>query len=82
MSIEMEIKKGKVTLPPQVLEHLGLSSGDTLVLDLLPAGRAEVRAKSGHPISRIFGMLKRPGQPVLTIEEINEAAAAGWAGER
>ena len=31
-------------------------------------------------ISDVFGMPKREGQPALTIEEINEATARGWAG--
>lgn len=74
--------KGQVTLRKEVLQHLGIEPGDRLEVDLLPAGRLQVRAKSGKPISDLFGMLKRPGQPTLSIEEINEAAASGWAGER
>jgi len=30
----------------------------------------------------IAGLLHREDGPVLTIDEINEAIAAGWAGER
>ena len=74
--------KGQVTLRREVLEHLGVHPGDRLEVDLLPAGRLQVRAKPGKPASSIFGMLKQSGQPALSIEEINEAAAAGWAGER
>ena len=33
-------------------------------------------------ISDIFGMLKRPGQPTPTIEDINEVIADSWAGGR
>jgi AbrB family looped-hinge helix DNA binding protein len=73
--------KGQVTLRKEVLQHLGIEPGDRLEVDLLPEGRLQVRAKSGKPLSRLYGILKRPGQPRLSIEEINEAAAAGWAGE-
>jgi AbrB family looped-hinge helix DNA binding protein len=75
--------KGQVTLRKDVLKHLGVSPGDQVAVDLLPGGRIEVRAaKRTGKISDVFGVLRREGGPVLTIEEINEAIAAGWAGER
>lgn len=74
--------KGQVTLRKEVLEHLGARPGDRLEVELLPSGRIEARTKRGTPASKLFGMLKRPGEPARTIEDINEAAAAGWAGER
>jgi hypothetical protein len=50
-------------------------------VDLLPGGRVEVRAaRRKGKISDAFGILKREGQPTLSIEEINEIAAQGWAG--
>ena len=75
--------KGQVTLRRDVLRHLGVEPGDKIDVEKLPNGRIEVRAvrPSGH-ISEAFGFLKRADGPVLTVEEINEAAAAGWAGER
>ena len=52
-------------------------------VEKLPNGRVEVRAArpAGH-ISAAFGFLKKTDGPGLTVDEINEAAAAGWAGER
>jgi hypothetical protein len=82
MSIEVEVKEGQVTLEPEVIRHLGLNPGDKLLVELLPSGRIEARVKARPTIASIVGMLKRPGQPVLTIDEINEAAAEGWAGIR
>jgi bifunctional DNA-binding transcriptional regulator/antitoxin component of YhaV-PrlF toxin-antitoxin module len=73
--------KGQVTLRKDVLRHLGVQPGEKIDVDLLPGGRIEVKAaKAKGKISDIFGMLKRDGQPTFTIEEINEAAARGWAG--
>ena len=74
--------KGQVTLRKEVLEHLGVQPGDRLEVELLPAGRMEARARPGRPISSVFGILRRPDERARTIEEIAEAAAAGWAGER
>jgi antitoxin PrlF len=74
--------KGQVTLRREVLEHLGVRPGDQLEVDLLPAARVQLRAKAGKPISSIFGMLKGEAERAMTIEEISEATAAAWAGER
>lgn len=83
MGIQLTVTaKGQVTLRREVLEHLGVAPGDKLVVDLLPSGRMQVRAKPGRPASSIFGLLKREGQPRLSVEEIAEAAAEGWAGKR
>ncbi|MDE1150684.1 MAG: AbrB/MazE/SpoVT family DNA-binding domain-containing protein [Azospirillaceae bacterium] len=83
MSIELTVTaKGRVTLRREILAHLGIRPGDKLVVDLLPDGRAQIHAKSGLSIMELSGALKRPEQPVLTIEEMNDAIAASWTGER
>jgi AbrB family looped-hinge helix DNA binding protein len=71
--------EGQVTLSKEALKHLGIQPGDRLAVDLLAGGRLQLRPKSGKPISRLYGILERPGQPQLTIEDINKAAATGWA---
>ena len=75
--------KGQVTLRKDILRHLGVAPGQKIDLDMLPEGRIEVRAaKRSGSIDDFFGSLERPGAKPLTIEEINEAIAQGWAGER
>ncbi|WP_437374857.1 AbrB/MazE/SpoVT family DNA-binding domain-containing protein [Inquilinus limosus] len=75
--------KGQVTLRKELLQHLGVAPGDKIAVDLLPDGRAEVRsAKASGTIEDFFGCLAEPGTPKLSIEEIGEIAAAGWAGEK
>jgi bifunctional DNA-binding transcriptional regulator/antitoxin component of YhaV-PrlF toxin-antitoxin module len=75
--------KGQVTLRKALLRHLGVRPGDKIEVEMLPDGRAEVRAaRSSGKISAVFGMLKREGQPTLTIEQMNEIIAKGWAGAR
>jgi len=75
--------KGQVTLRKDVLRHLGVEPGSRIEVDLLPDGRAELRAarKTGS-IADSFGALYRPGTKALTIEEINEIIEKSWAGER
>jgi len=73
--------KGQVTLRRDLLHHLGIKPGDKINIDKLPQGRIEVTAARGTgKISDVFGILKRPGQPTLTIEEMNDVIADGWAG--
>ena len=82
MSITLTVTaKGQVTLRREVLAHLGVRPGDKLDVDLLTRGRMQVRARRGKSVASVFGMLERPGAPSLTIEELNESAASGWAGK-
>lgn len=74
--------RGQVTFRKEVLQHLGIKPGEKIELDLLPDGRAEVKA--ARPTGTIDGFLGLPAgktKKVATIEKMNEAAAAGWAGE-
>jgi hypothetical protein len=73
--------KGQVTLRRDLLNHLGVHPGEKITVDKLPNGRIEVRAaRPTGEISDVFGFLKREHGPSLSIEELNEAAARGWAG--
>jgi len=75
--------KGQVTFPREILDHLGVKPGEKITVNKLPHGRIEVAAaRPAGRISDAFDVLKREGGPVLSIDEINEVAAEGWAGER
>ena len=75
--------KGQITLRKDLLKHLGVQPGEKIAVDKLPDGRIEVRAaRPTGDISDAFNFLKRKGGPSLSIEEINEVAAQGWAGKR
>jgi len=73
--------RGQVTFRKKVLQHLGIKPGEKIALDLLPDGRGMIRAarRSGK-IEDFFGVLAGKTKKVATIEEINQAAADGWAG--
>lgn len=73
--------KGQVTLRKEVLEHLGVATGDEVSVEMLPDGKVVVQAAPATDISALFGILKKPGQKRLSIEEINEVIRQGWAGK-
>jgi AbrB family looped-hinge helix DNA binding protein len=76
--------KGQITLRKDLLEHLGIRPGEKIAVEKLPDGRVEVRAaRPAEKISDLFGSLKNKGKGrSLSIEEMNEVIARGWAGKR
>ena len=76
-------ERGQVTFRKEVLQHLGIKPGEKIELELLPEGRGLLRAaRPSGTIDAFIGFLenKPRKRKTATIEEINEAAAQGWAG--
>lgn len=76
-------ERGQVTFRREVLRHLGIRPGEKIELSLLPGGQGLLRA--ARPVGTIdgfVGLLKGQTKKVATIEEMNRAAARGWAGEK
>jgi AbrB family looped-hinge helix DNA binding protein len=74
--------KGQITLRKDLLKHLGVEAGDKLAVEKLPDGRIGIRAaRPAGRISDVFNSLKQLGGACVSIEEMNEIAARGWAGE-
>ncbi|KNH09011.1 hypothetical protein BRCH_03399 [Candidatus Burkholderia brachyanthoides] len=76
--------KGQSTLKRGSLQHLGIKPGERVDFEKLPGG--ELRVRAARPTGTIDGFLhaldgkvklKKP----LSIEEMNNIAMAGWAGE-
>jgi AbrB family looped-hinge helix DNA binding protein len=83
MSTLKVTSKGQVTLRKDLLEHLGVRAGERVSVEKLPNGRIEVKAtRPAGKISDAFDFLKRKGGPTLSIEEMNDIIADGWAGKR
>ncbi|CAK02215.1 MULTISPECIES: AbrB/MazE/SpoVT family DNA-binding domain-containing protein [Bartonella] len=75
--------KGQVTLKRDLLQHLGVKPGERINFDKLPGG--ELRIKAAQPTSTIDSFIGRFAGKVkktLTVEEMNEIAASGWAGKK
>ena len=74
--------RGQVTFRKEVLQHLGIRPGDKIELDLLPDGRGLLKAaRRTESIQSFVGLLAGRTTKVATLEEINAAAAQGWAGK-
>lgn len=74
-------ERGQITFRREVLQHLGIAPGEKIELELLPGGRAQLRASKPKGSFRdIHGMLKgKTNGRVLTIEEIEDAIAEAGA---
>ena len=66
--------KGQTTLPRDVRSALGLEPGDT-VRYIVENDRVQM-LKARH-VSELAGMLHRPGQQTISLDEMNEAIASG-----
>jgi bifunctional DNA-binding transcriptional regulator/antitoxin component of YhaV-PrlF toxin-antitoxin module len=73
--------RGQVTFRKDVLKHLGIRPGDRIRLDLLPDGRAELKAdRPEGSWAALHGSLKGKGNGRrLSIEEIEQAIAEAGA---
>ncbi len=73
--------RGQVTFRKDVLQHLGIEPGGKIHVDLLPDGRAELRAdRPKGRIGALRGLLRdKTNGRKLSIEEINEAIAEAGA---
>ena len=75
--------KGQITFRKDVLQHLGIEPGQRLEVDKLPDGRITLRAeRPTGTIDKFLGLLAGKTKKIATLEEINQAAAAGWAGKK
>ncbi len=74
---------GQVTLTPELMLHLGIPAGGTLVVEALPDGSVKLGGNGpANTLDAFFTLLDgtpRRATP-LGIDEINHLTAAGWAG--
>lgn len=66
--------KGQTTIPREIREHLKLKPGDKIAFTL-EGGRVVLRAQN-RSIMDLAGILKRPGEKAVTVEEMNETVIA------
>ena len=73
--------RGQVTFRKDVLRHLGIKPGEKIELDMLPDGQVVLRAaKPSGTIDGFLGLLAGKTTKIASLEDINAAAASGWAG--
>lgn len=83
MASQTVTAKGQVTFKRELLQHLGVATGERIEIDKLPGGELRVRAATATgTIDGFLGVLAGKSKKVATLDEINEAIAGGWAGEK
>jgi len=76
-------ERGQVTFRKEVLRHLGIRPGGRIELRLLPQGQGLLQAaRPAGTIDSFVGLLAGRTKKIASIDEINEAVAQGWAGEK
>lgn len=83
MTVLTVTARGQVTFRKDVLVHFGVKPGDKIELELLPDGRGILKAaRRQGKVGDFIGLLEGKSAKAATIEEMNEAAAEGWAGKK
>ncbi len=73
---------GQVTLRRELLRLLGVQPGQQIEVSLLPGGRIQMCViQPSDSIDSFIGCVAGKSAKVATLEEIQAAAASGWAGE-
>ncbi|MFT4216487.1 MAG: AbrB/MazE/SpoVT family DNA-binding domain-containing protein [Micropruina sp.] len=78
MSTATLSSKGQVTIPKDVRDDLGLTTGSKVMFVKLSNNQYRIVPRTGH-VSDLIGMLHDPGSQPLTLAEIDEAIADGGA---
>jgi antitoxin PrlF len=66
--------KGQVTLPKALRDRLGIVPGTSLDFVIDGAGNLVARPLQRDPMA-VCGLLQRPGQAPVSVEEMDEAVA-------
>jgi hypothetical protein len=70
-----------VTLRKELLAHLGVKPGQRLDVEVLPGGRLELYAEqAAGTIPGFIGRLAGRSSHRASLQELQEAIEAGWAG--
>ncbi|UFU01849.1 AbrB/MazE/SpoVT family DNA-binding domain-containing protein [Ruania suaedae] len=76
MSTATMTSKGQITIPKDVRDDLHLTPGAKVMFVRLPSGHYEMVARTGK-IEDLAGVLHDPDRATVTVEDMDEAVAAG-----
>jgi AbrB family looped-hinge helix DNA binding protein len=72
--------KGQITLPLELLKHLGISPGQQVEVHKLANGVLALQAKAPEGLEAFAGCLRTPPK-ALSLDEMNDIIAKAWAGQ-
>lgn len=66
--------KGRITVPKEVRERLGVQEGDRIMFQFDKQGRVVLQPESRDPLGNLLGILRhRAKDRPATVKEMNEA---------
>jgi bifunctional DNA-binding transcriptional regulator/antitoxin component of YhaV-PrlF toxin-antitoxin module len=80
MKILTVTERGQVTFRKDVLQHLGIRPGEKIEWEKQPDGTITLRA--ARPLGKIdsfLGLLAGKSKKIASLDEMNDAASAGWS---
>lgn len=77
MSLATIISKGRITIPKEVRERLGLHTGDKIYFLVLSDGTVCMKPMTLRP-SNVFGMLKNKSRVRATIPQMDASVAEAF----
>ena len=80
MAASTVTSKGQITIPKEIRDQVKLRVGQRVLFHVDPKGRV-ILTPQVRDVMSLKGMLYRKGRRAVTIEEMNEAIASGFAGE-
>jgi AbrB family looped-hinge helix DNA binding protein len=76
-------ERGQITIRKEVLQHLGIKPGDKIDLDLLPGGKATIKAaRRTGTIDDFLNLFTGQTHEYVSDEDLKAAIEKAWAGER
>lgn len=66
--------KGQITIPKPVRDHLKVDAGDRLSFTIQDDGTV-VLSPVNRDVTRLYGLLHRPGQRPISIKDMDEGIA-------
>ncbi|MBI3698481.1 MAG: AbrB/MazE/SpoVT family DNA-binding domain-containing protein [Acidobacteria bacterium] len=80
MATSTVTSKGQITIPKEIREHLRLRTGHRVEFFVDSSGQVVLKARN-KDIRSLKGIVRSPHRRAVSIAEMNEAIARGWAGQ-
>lgn len=78
MPVATMTSKGQITIPKEMRDDLGLVSGSKVVFVRLSNGSYRILPRT-RKVSDLAGLAHDPNEAALTLEDMDEMIAEGWA---
>ena len=81
MATAVVTSKGQITIPKAVRDTLGLHTGDRVEF-VVQGPQGAVMKPMTRSVDEVFGMLRKSGGPVLSVEDMDRAIGERMRGKK